>query len=92
MLAGVLHPQPLGTFICMQKPLVSPEMRVHIGQHLLPFVSVHLPNVYFRVKKCYALVLAAGRLVSKHYIIHVDSSCHKYCNLIAFGEMLIAAM
>ena len=54
----------IGHIIRMKKPLLShvQEMREHIGQSLLPFVSANLPGVYFRVKKCYALVLAAGRL------------------------------
>ena len=54
----------IGHLIRMLEPLTSPEMREYIGEHLLPFVASHLPNVHFRVKKCYALVLAAGWLVS----------------------------
>ena len=48
----------------MLEPLTSSQMREYIGEHLLPFVASHLPNVHFQLKKCYALVLAAGRLVS----------------------------
>ena len=47
------------------------EMREHIGQSLLPFVSGCLPDVHFRVKKCYALVLATGRLVSCMVVIDI---------------------
>jgi hypothetical protein len=53
----------IGHLIRMREPLVSERMRQYIGQHMLPFVSSHLPNVHFRVKKCYALVLATGNLV-----------------------------
>ena len=35
---------------------------------MLPFVSRYLPNVHFRVKKCYALVLATGNLVRRNNI------------------------
>lgn len=58
----------IGHLIKLKKPLVSKEMREHIGQSLLPFVSGCLPDVHFRVKKCYALVLATGRLVSCIYM------------------------
>ena len=33
---------------------------------LLPFVCTHLPDVHFRVQKCYALVLNTAELVSEH--------------------------
>ena len=59
----------------MRTPLMSREMREHIGQCLLPFVSAALPDVHFRVKKCYAFVLAAGRLVSS--MIDINHMHHK---------------
>lgn len=59
----------IGHIIRMREPLVSERMRQYIGQHMLPFVSSLLPNVHFRVKKCYALVLATANLVRKLIII-----------------------
>ena len=49
--------------LTIRVPLVSERMQQYIGQHMLSFVSNHLPYVHFRVKKCYALVLATGNLV-----------------------------
>ncbi len=54
----------IGQVILLQKPLVAPQTRAYVGEHLLPFVATLLPNVHYRVKKCYALVLVAARLVS----------------------------
>lgn len=57
----------IGHLIRILEPLTSSTTRESKGDHLLQFVASHLPNLHFQVKKCYALVLAAGQLVSPVY-------------------------
>lgn len=54
----------VGHLIDFRESLVSPVTREYMGKYLLPFISQYMPNVHYRVKKCYALVIMAAALVS----------------------------
>ncbi len=54
----------IGIMIGLGRSLVSAESQLHLNDHVLPFVIQYLPNVHFRVQKCYALLLTAAKLVS----------------------------
>jgi hypothetical protein len=54
----------IGYLISLREALTSPISRNFIGENLMPFISQHMPSVHYRLKKCYALILASARLVS----------------------------
>ena len=54
----------IGVMISMGKMLLTTRVQEYLEQQLLPLVVQQLPNVHFRVQKCYALLLTAAKLVS----------------------------
>lgn len=55
----------IGYIIKLRGLITSESARGYIGNQLLPFLGIHMPNVHYRVKKCYALIIVAARLVSE---------------------------
>ena len=56
----------IGSMIALGASLMSQESQHYLDQIALPLVTEYLPNVHFRVQKCYALLLTAAKLVSIH--------------------------
>ena len=53
-----------GVMVSLGNAMKSEESQEYIDQVALPLVVDCLPLVHFRVQKCYALLLAAAKLVS----------------------------
>jgi hypothetical protein len=67
----------IGYLISLREALTSPISRNFIGENLMPFISQHMPSVHYRLKKCYALILASARLL-----------CAVVANVVSFEEVM----
>ena len=53
----------IGHMIAVRFHLLSPGAQAYLTKSLLPFVSQNLPNVHFRVQKCYSQLLLVCKIV-----------------------------
>lgn len=53
----------IGAIISLGSHLVSESTKRYIKDELLPLITKNMPSAHHRVKKCYALVLVAAKLV-----------------------------
>ena len=53
----------IGEMISLGHQLLTPQVQTYMERTVLPLVIDKLPNLHFRVQKCYALLLTAAKLV-----------------------------
>jgi hypothetical protein len=75
----------IGEMISLGHHLLTPQVQTYMERMVLPLVIDKLPNLHFRIQKCYALLLTAAKLVG--LINHVTSNIfiNKFYNF-SFAE------
>ena len=57
----------IGEMVSLGELLLTTQVQTYMEQAVLPLVIEQLPDLHFRVQKCYALLLTAAKLVGCNF-------------------------